>query len=76
MSKQKNGVRGFGIRSVVGATLLAVTQLVWADCGVIDGSTVNYVSIKNDNIAENNAFTRVTGSITDDGSVSIEIDLA
>lgn len=76
MSTQKNGIRGLGLRSVVGATLLAATQLVWADWGVIDGSTVNYVSLKNDNIAENNAFTRVTGSITDDGSVSIEIDLA
>ena len=55
---------------------LMISPLVSADWGVAAGSTVSYVSIKNNAIAENNAFTGVTGSITDDGNIAIEIDLA
>jgi len=63
-------------RSVVLAAALTTSPLVSADWGVGAGSQVNYVSIKNNSIAENNAFTRVSGSITEDGSIAISIDLA
>lgn len=59
---------------VVSSLLVAVSA--WADWGVAEDSRVSYVSIKNDIIAENNHFSRVTGAITDDGQVSIAIDLA
>ena len=60
--------------AIVAALLLS--PLASADWGVVAGSTVNYVSIKNSTIAENNVFTGVTGSITDDGNIAIQIDLA
>jgi len=58
----------------MGSFLLAVSAQ--ADWGVAEDSRVSYVSIKNDIIAENNYFDRVTGSITNEGDVSIRIDLA
>ena len=63
-------------RSAALVAALMLSPLASADWGVAAGSTVNYVSIKNNTIAENNAFTGVTGSITDDGNIAIQIDLA
>jgi len=67
--------RGLGRVAVAGA-LLAGSINAQAEWGVADGSSVNYVSIKNNAIAENNRFTSVTGTIGDDGSVQIRIDLS
>ena len=63
-------------RSTALVATLMLSPLASADWGVAAGSTVNYVSIKNNTIAENNAFTGVTGSIADDGNIAIQIDLA
>ncbi len=63
-------------RSTALVAALMLSPLASADWGVVSGSTVNYVSIKNNTIAENNVFTGVTGSITDDGNIAIQIDLA
>lgn len=41
-----------------------------------EATTVTYVSIKADEIAEVNSFGTVTGSVSTDGAASIEIDLA
>ena len=60
--------------ALMGALVLAGN--VQADWGVADGSRVSYVSIKNDTIAENNYFDRVTGTISAEGDVSIRVDLA
>lgn len=63
-------------RAALAAGLFVAAMGAQADWGVAEGSSVSYVSIKNSSIAENNRFTRVTGSITDDGDVSIAIDLS
>jgi len=40
------------------------------------GSSVGFVSIKNNEIGENNAFKRVSGNISDDGQVAVRVDLS
>lgn len=40
------------------------------------GSSVGYVSIKNNGIAENNRFTDVSGAISDSGELTVKIALA
>ena len=60
---------------LVGFIMLSA-PLASADWRVSDGSSVNYVSIKNQTIAENNVFTEITGGITDTGSLSLAVDLA
>lgn len=63
-------------RSVTLAVVLTTSPLVSADWGVGAGSQINYVSVKNNVIAENNTFTGIAGSITEGGSIAISIDLA
>lgn len=63
-------------RFAVLVVTLITSPLVSADWDVAAGSQVNYVSIKNNAIAESNAFTGVTGSMTDDGNIAIQIDLS
>lgn len=67
--------RRFGQALAAGALLLG-SVAAQAEWGVAEGSSVNYVSIKNNAIAENNRFTKVTGTIGDDGAVQIRIDLS
>lgn len=55
---------------------LMMSAATWADWSVSEQSRVHYVSIKQLNIAENNAFTRVTGQLGKDGVFMIEVDLA
>ena len=40
-----------------------------------DESSVNYVSVKNSSVAEVNRFKNLSGSLEDDGKLSVEIDL-
>ena len=46
-----------------------------ADWMVQDTSRIGFVSIKNNSIGENNAFQRVSGSISEAGMVAVAIDL-
>lgn len=48
---------------------------VHADWSITDASRVGFVSIKNNVIGENNAFQRVSGGISDEGAVTVNIDL-
>ena len=41
-----------------------------------DNTSVNFVTIKSDHIAEISSFKKVTGSISDEGTAEVNIDLA
>jgi hypothetical protein len=41
-----------------------------------EGSFIGFASVKNDLIAENHSFTRVSGQVTGDGAASIFVELA
>ena len=49
---------------------------VEADWTVSDSSRISFVSIKNNRIGENNAFERVSGSISESGQVAVSVDLS
>ena len=49
---------------------------VQADWTVSDSSRIGFVSIKNNLIGENNAFERVSGSISESGQVAVSVDLS
>jgi polyisoprenoid-binding protein YceI len=49
---------------------------VQADWTVSDSSRIGFVSIKNNRIGENNAFERVSGSISESGHVVVSVDLS
>ena len=52
---------------------IAPAQAEWT---LSDSSLIGFVSIKNNSIGENNAFERVSGSITESGQVSVSVDLS
>lgn len=52
------------------------TVPVQADWTVSDSSRIGFVSIKNNRIGENNAFERVSGSISESGQVVVSVDLS
>jgi polyisoprenoid-binding protein YceI len=52
------------------------TVPVQADWTVSDSSRIGFVSIKNNRIGENNAFERVSGSISESGQVAVSVDLS
>lgn len=58
--------------------LLSSGMATAADLWTLQGqqSTINYVSIKSSQIPENNHFTQLSGSVSDTGALSIEIQLA
>ena len=56
------------------AALLSIAP-AHADWMVQDTSRIGFVSIKNNSIGENNAFQRVSGSISEAGMVAVAIDL-
>ena len=53
--------------------LIAPTQANWT---VSESSRIGFVSIKNNSIGENNAFERVSGSISESGQVVVSVDLS
>ena len=57
--------------SALGVT--APAQAVWT---LSESSRIGFVSIKNNSVGENNAFERVTGSISQSGQVSVSVDLS
>jgi polyisoprenoid-binding protein YceI len=56
--------------------LLTVSGLAHSDWELRNSSTVSYVSIKNNAIAETNVFTGVTGGVNKKGQLAISIDLS
>lgn len=55
---------------------LMMSAAASADWSVSEESRVHYVSIKQLNIAENNAFTGVTGQLDKQGAFTIAVDLS
>ena len=53
--------------------VMAPAQADWA---LNDSSRIGFVSIKNNSVGENNAFERVSGSISASGEVSLSVDLS
>ena len=60
---------------VILLSALGVMAPVQADWTLSDSSRIGFVSIKNNSIGENNAFERVSGSISGSGQVSVSVDL-
>ena len=61
---------------VILLSALGVIAPVQADWALNDRSRIGFVSIKNNSIGENNAFERVSGSISASGEVSLSVDLS
>jgi polyisoprenoid-binding protein YceI len=61
---------------VILLSAVGVTAPAQADWALSDGSRIGFVSIKNNSIGENNAFERVSGSISDSGQVAVSVDLS
>ena len=55
---------------------LCVMAPAQADWTLSESSRIGFVSIKNNSVGENNAFERVTGSISQSGQVSVSVDLS
>ena len=63
-------------RIFIGVVVFLMALNTHAEWDIAGDSSISYVSIKNGFIAENNRFTKVAGSIADDGELQIKIDLA
>ena len=61
---------------VILLSALGVMASAQADWMLSDRSRIGFVSIKNNSIGENNAFERVSGSISASGQVSVSVDLS
>ena len=61
---------------VILLTAVGVMAPTQADWTLSDSSRIGFVSIKNNSIGENNAFERVSGSISESGQVSVSVDLS
>ena len=65
------------VRLFAAAVLLAaIGSPAWADWRVASESSISYVSLKNDAVAENNRFTGIVGGIDAEGTLAMTIDLA
>ena len=61
---------------VILLSALGVMSPAQADWTLSESSRIGFVSIKNNSIGENNAFERVSGSISANGQVSVSVDLS
>lgn len=61
---------------VILLSALGVMAPAQADWALNDSSRIGFVSIKNNSIGENNAFERVSGSISESGQVAVSVDLS
>ena len=68
-------MRALLIATTTFMTVALAALPVQADWSINDASRVGFVSIKNNVIGENNAFQRVSGGISDEGTVTVNIDL-
>ena len=59
------------------SVLLGLSSSAFADWTLLnDESSLHYVSIKSTNIAEMNRFKTLTGSVSEQGSVELKVDLS
>jgi polyisoprenoid-binding protein YceI len=73
-SKQSNRVKAWRLPLALAALLVAGSS--WAQWQLDSGSSaVNFVSIKNDSVAENHRFGSLSGDISADGAVTLTIVL-
>jgi len=63
-------------KAITLAGALALPHTVCADWQLTPASSVSYVSIKNNSIAEHNTFSGVSGGLSDNGALAVTIDLA
>ena len=61
---------------VILLSALGVMSPAQADWTLSESSRIGFVSIKNNSIGENNAFERVSGSISANGQVLVSVDLS
>lgn len=70
------------IKIMIGALLMCATTTLYTSSALADwtldagNSNISYGTIKNDAIGESNTFKTISGSLTDDGHISIDIALA
>lgn len=57
------------------SVMFGVSAFAEAGWDVAPASNLNYVSIKNHVVAENNSLSGLSGSLSDDGELRLEIDL-
>lgn len=63
--------------SLVMLMLVGLSPCAFADWELLnDESSVHYVSIKSSNVGELNSFKKLSGSVTDKGAASLNINLA
>ena len=61
---------------VILLSALGVMSPAQADWTLSESSRIGFVSIKNNSVGENNAFERVSGSISANGQVLVSVDLS
>ena len=64
------------LKLVILLSAVGVMAPAQADWTLSDSSRIGFVSIKNNSIGENNAFERVSGSISASGQVAVSVDLS
>ena len=64
------------LKLVILLSALGVMSPAQADWTLSESSRFGFVSIKYNSVGENNAFERVTGSISQSGQVSVSVDLS
>ena len=71
----KNGLR-ITVGAVLGLVLMLHTATGWAQWDLdSERSTLNFISIKNNTVAETHSFTSIVGYIGAEGNVQVAIDL-
>ncbi|MEE4202636.1 MAG: YceI family protein [Halieaceae bacterium] len=63
-------IKTLGLTAMIGAS--AVAQADWA---IAPASSLSYVSVKNNAIAENNTISGLSGGLSDGGELTVSIDL-
>lgn len=70
------------IKFMLGALLMCATTTVFSSAALADwtldaaNSNISYGTVKNDAIGESNTFKNISGTISDNGHIDIDIDLA
>ena len=70
-------MKRLGIGYLIGVTaLIFCSPQALSAWNIAEGSKIGFVSVKNNSIGENNAFERVSGSISRSGQVAVSVDLS
>lgn len=63
------------VKGLVSVAMASLASVALADWQLAASSQVNYVSVKNSQIAENNVITGLSGGLTRAGELSVSLDL-